>query len=121
MENGLAYSIEFLLLFRTHTLSAKEAAKFECDPWPHATRFDSWKVFFLREVISGSSHPRVASDCFAETDIVTRMEELKYSGFALNKHNMKYEILDSKVVKGIMKVILDRFQKNINFSQDKHV
>ena len=38
------------------------------------------------------------------------MEELDHSGFVLDEHQIKFETLDSKVAKGIVKIILSETQ-----------
>ena len=39
------------------------------------------------------------------------MDDLDHSGFVVNKHHMESEILDSKIAKRIMKIILADFKK----------
>ena len=38
---------------------SKEAENFEFEPWPQASGFGSWKASLYREVMSGSTHPRL--------------------------------------------------------------
>ena len=39
------------------------------------------------------------------------MDDSDHSGFVVNKHHMESEILDSKIAKEIMKIILADFKK----------
>ena len=39
------------------------------------------------------------------------MDDLDHSGFVVNKHVTEFEILDSKIAKEIMKIILADFKK----------
>ena len=77
----------------------KEAEKFECEPWPQASQFNSWKVSFRREVIPGSTHPRLISDWFAQIDVAASMGDFDPSRFVFDKHQMEFESLDSEVPK----------------------
>ena len=43
------------------------------------------------------------------------MVELDLSGFAFDKHQMAFETLDSKIAKGIMKLIPTELKRMINF------
>ena len=100
------------------TSKRKEAENFESEPWPHASKFSSCKVSFRREVISGSTHPRSISEWFAEIDLAAGMEDLDHSGYTLDEHQIDFETLDSKVAKGIMKIIPGEFQRKINFLEE---
>ena len=78
---------QLLLLNRTHDRlpmkvpqKRKDAAKFEFEPWPQASKFISWRVSFRRDVMSGSTHPRLISECLAEIDMAVGVEDLDYSG-----------------------------------------
>ena len=55
------------------------AVKFEFEPWPQASKFNSWKVSFRREEISGSTHPRLISEWLAEIDVAASMGDLDHS------------------------------------------
>ena len=61
----------------------KGAEKFEFEPWPHPSRFNSWKVSFRGVVTSRSSHPRGVSDWSAEIDHETGMDDF---GFVFRKN-----------------------------------
>ena len=73
------------------TSKRKESDNFEFEPWPRASKISSWKVSFRREVRSGSTHSRLISDCFAEIDLAAGMEELDYSEFIFDKHQVEFE------------------------------
>ena len=74
---------------------------------------------FRREVLSGSSHPRLVSDCLADIDLATSKDDLDHSGFVFDKHNQEFETLDSKIAKGIMEIIPVDFMRKINFLDGK--
>ena len=80
-----------------------EAETFEFEPWPQASKFNSWKVSFRR----GSTHPRWFS-----------IGELDHSGLVFDKNQMELETLDSKIAKGIMKMKPANSKRNINFSEE---
>ena len=46
---------------------------------------------------------------------ITGMGDLDHAGFLLDKHQFKFEILDSKIAKGIMKIIVPAGFQEINF------
>ena len=62
----------------------KEAETFEFEPWLQASKFNSWKVSFRREVVSGSTHPRLISEWSAEIDVAASVGELDFSGFVFD-------------------------------------
>ena len=68
-----------------------------------------------REVISGSTHPRLISDWWAEIDVAASMGELDNSGFVFDK---EFETLGSRITKGIMKIILAQFKRKTNYLKD---
>ena len=74
-----------------------EAEKFEFEPCPQASKFSSWKVSSRTEVVSGSTHARVISQWLEEIDLAAGMEELDYSGFIVDQHQIEFETLDSKI------------------------
>ena len=74
----------------------KEAEKFDFEPWPHASKFGSWKLSFRREVISASNHPTLVSDRLAGIDVATRIQDLDYSRVVLDVHQMELGTLDLK-------------------------
>ena len=80
-------------------LKSKEAEKFEFEPWPQASKINSWTVSLRREVMSGSTHPRLTSEWSGEIDVAATMGELDHSGFMFDKHQMEFDTLDSKIAK----------------------
>ena len=46
------------------------------------------------------------------------MEEMDHSGFVLDKHQMEYETLDSKIAKGMLKFIPTDVKRKINFLEE---
>ena len=85
------------------TPDRKAAERFEVEPWPQAARLGSWKISFLREVMSGSVHPKFVREWLAEIDHVTRVDDLDRSGFAFDTDRTAFEPLDSKIGKGMVK------------------
>ena len=53
-------------------------------------------------MISGSTHPRLISERFAEVDVAAGEEELDYSGFIFDKHQTGCKTQASKIAKEIM-------------------
>ena len=87
------------------TSKRREAEKFEFEPWPQASQFNSWKVFFSRKVTTGSTHLRLSNDWLAEVDLASAVGEFDFSGF----------IFDTQIGKWIMKSIPTEFMRQINF------
>ena len=94
-------------------LRKNEAEKIQFEPWPHASKFGSWKLSCRREVISGSTYQQLVSECLTEIDVATRMEGMEYSGFVFDKHQTELKTLDSKTAKGILKIVLLEFKRMI--------
>ena len=93
----------------------KEAERFEFEPRPQASQFGSWKILFRREVISGSTNPRLISEWFGEVDIAAGMGDLDYSWFVFDKKSIHCDTLDSEIAKRIMKIIPAVFRKDNQF------
>ena len=53
-----------------------------------------------------------------EMDLAANVLELDLSGFVFDKHQMAFETLDSKIAKGIMKLIPTELKRRINFLGD---
>ena len=62
-------------------------------------RTKAWRFY------SGSSLPRLVSDCLAEMALATRKDDVDHWGFVSVKHHSEFEALDSKTVRGIRKII----------------
>ena len=71
----------------------KDAEKFEFESWPQASTFSSWNLCFRREDTTGSTHPRLVSEWFADVDLASSMGVLDYSGFVFDKHQLEFETL----------------------------
>ena len=72
---------------------SKDAEKFEFESWPQASTLSSWNLCFRREDTTGSTHPRLVSEWFAEIDLASSMGVLDYSGFVFDKHQFEFETL----------------------------
>ena len=117
-----------LMLYRTRgqlpikvLQPSKEGEKFKFEPWPQASKFNSWKMSFRREVVSGSTHPRLMVDWFAELDVAARMEEPDPSGFVFDKHQPvwgKLKLRIQRLLHGIMKIILAEFKRKIHLLEE---
>ena len=88
------------------TPKRREAEKFECEPRPQASKFKSWNLFFRREVIPGSNHPRIVSDWLAEIEVAASMAELDHSGFVF------------KIARGSMKNVPAELKRKVNFLEE---
>ena len=77
----------------------KDAEKIEFELWPHASEFNSWKVSFRREGISGSDW-----SALSEVGLAADWNELSCSGFTFDRHQIEFEFLDSKIAKKIMNI-----------------
>ena len=97
------------------TSKRKDAEKFEFQSWPQASKFNSWKVCFRREVTTRSTHPRLSSDWLAEMDLASTKDELDLSGFIFDKHQSELENLNSKTAKGNHEDYSDRSQEKDQF------
>ena len=65
----------------------KDAEKFELGPWPQASKFNSWKVLFRKEVTAGSTHRRLIREWLKEIRyLASTMDDLDDSGFIFDKH-----------------------------------
>ena len=71
----------------------KDAEKFEFESWPQGSTFSSWNLCFRREDTTGSTHPRLVSEWFADVDLASSMGVLDYSGFVFDKHQLEFETL----------------------------
>ena len=72
------------------------------------------QISFRRDVVSGSTHPRLISEWLAEIDWATGIEDSGNQEFIFDKHQIKFETLDSKIATGIMKIIPDELKRRIN-------
>ena len=96
------------LLLRSHalesdfTLDIKEMDKLEFEQWPQVTRCKNRKTLFRREAITGSTHPRQATDWLAEID------QAQWMSFAT---------LDSQNANGPMNIEKFRWRKNLKKSK----
>ena len=118
MEDGSTISIE-IYCFVGHALSEKKVyRKGKKQRDLNSTRgrmhHDSIRGMSLFAMKSGPSHPELASDRFAEIDLVTCMDDLYHSGSVYAKHRMELETLNSKIAKGIMNTIPAEFKRKIN-------
>ena len=62
-----------------------------------------------------STCPRFICDWLAEIDVAACVEDLDSRGIVFDKHQMDFETLDSKIPKGIMKVLPVDLKRKINF------
>ena len=82
------------------------------------TLASSVQIQFVENLFSSrSNHPRLISDWLAEMDFAACVEELDHPGFVVDKHQMEFETLDSKIAKGSMKNPLAEFKRKIHFSE----
>ena len=78
----------------------KEMDKLKSEQWPDVTLFKNWKTSFPREVITGSSRPRQATDWLAEIDQATPVHDLDDVGSVFGSTRMSFEHQYSKFAKG---------------------
>ena len=61
-----------------------------------------------------STCPRLSSEWFAEIELVAAMNELDYSGFIFDRNQLDIvKPWDSKIVKGIMKIVSTDVKRKI--------
>ena len=96
----------------------KEVDIFEFEPQAQASSFSSWKVSVRSEVTTGSTHFLLSSEWLAEADLAFTVDELDYSGFIVDKHQLEFETLDSEIAKGTMKIISADFQRKNNVLEE---
>ena len=78
----------------------KEMDKLKSEQWPDVTLFKNWKTSFPREVITGSSRPRQATDWLAEIDQATPVHDLDDVGSVFGSTRMSFENQYSQFAKG---------------------
>ena len=92
--------------------------KLEFEQWPHMTRFKNWKTSFRREVITGTTHLRQATDWSAEFDQATSMQDLGDVGSVFGSTGMSFEALDSQIAKGLMKIMNPEFKRKFRWPKN---
>ena len=88
----------------------KEADKLEFEQWPHLTQFKNWKTAFRREVITGSTYPRQATEWLAKIEQVKSMQHLDDVGSVFDRDKMSFVNLGFPK-KGLVKIKTARVQE----------
>ena len=104
-----------LLLYRTRD---RLPMRVEFELRAQASSFSSWNVSVRIEVTTGSTHFLLSSKWLAEADWASIVDELDYSGFRVDKHQLELETLDSEIAKGTMKIISADFQRKNNVLEE---
>ena len=68
---------------------------------------------FRREVAFGSSHLRLICNWLSEIDFAADMDDLTCSGFIIDKHQIGFETLDSKIARNY-----ENYSVRMNFLEE---